>query len=1748
MAMAGPQAEEVKQRISAIWENLQCPICLDLMSVPVTTKCDHQFCKFCMQKLLDRGRRQEANCPVCKTKVTKRSVQESSAFQKLVAGLQQLVEAYEFDTCTSYFTGLAQSRRPGSTEVWQNTEECVDIGTPEHDGIHGADTSAPSMTSSRAAKDAFAQLMDLGDSCSATSDSGLGHLPQASRLEALRSPVQQDEDSPSPAEREDDLPAEGDRNSLPPLVEGGHDALSAAAVSRPPQPMGLEEEEEEAEPDRVVVHAKRQTRSSQMLVAKQQHPGDSDDSELVLRRSSRGGKRRVLEVDPVAPDEEPKNQKKKNLENRSSLGRRRVLQVDLVAHKEPKNQKNRVLEVDLVVDGRQRSLEKVSEWLLRIPPEEGPIDDEEEKQQQSTNMRQDMSQSEQEHSLRGSDSCLSADSPANHITTSNRRTPQREEGRRLQEQVFGAVYTRGRQTRGGQGKGRAAPAPLQHSPAPLQHSLAPLQGGGSPGPDELLPDAAGSTEMPTAPEPSAAALDEPEPQAQRGGKPGRRKRKSGALTPEDFIKRPCVEDGKEPCTAAQDLAEPENEESAARNSEEQRQEGSARKPDGSDPNTHGSVPGDSDPEPELGSPPEKGSAFEAEGKGGGSGGERSVDGSAFEVNEVRRTGGRLRARGKMMQDAWTALDKTLSADNTPEREPRPRNTRTEAPEREPRPRNTRTKAQEREPRPQNIRPKAPQRDEKLEERKPSRAARNLKLVSAGAEHCPLVAQLSGAPASDGDDAQIESYPSSGETRSPVARATRRSRRLVDLTNEVQGVPRRTRNTTAKAPTTDPPNPDPPNPDPPNPDHTNPDHPEEDPRAAHATTHVNTHVNAHVNAPGHGPADSVEEPDASLRTGAATATAPIERHGNPERSVEGRERHSNPEHSVEGREQGGTTQTQPGAPPKRNGCVCEQRMDSIEEVEESFRGSKRKSFHLGSPRRQSTGPAPATPATPVSTATPATPVSTATEPRPDTPPGASPSAGVFESGPNAAQNHDAAAAAAALSCGSEVIPPSDPGQGQQHCTQVPQTGHQGSGSLLPAPPEVREEGSREDSGGRSSPVTPKPEQQGQSFESSMTPDGLVPLDAEGSVALDAEGSVALDAEGSVALDAEGSVALDAEGSAAMDAEGSAAMDAEGSVALDAEGSVAMDAEGSVAMDAEGPDCVVLSVEGEGEGGTDASQPLSAVRKRKRRGRKARRLESSGSELSSEDEELPSLQQIFRANASPQPIGNRGRSSEIPPAPPLLPDDPEEEAADCEVIPCSLETPPPSRHCPPQAGRETAGVGERHCPPQAGRGTAGVGERHCPPQAGRGTAAVGERHCPPQAGRGTAAVGEVQDEGAEPDEHHGSQDLFGTPEEDEVVPEVPAGESAEFSQYSSDIINTQQKVEMQAELQRLEQMMALVSEALKQKEAEPGATAANGNQGATTVGGTSAEATNGNQGAGPKQSSLGSPKQQPSRQQGVWMRDEASSEAAEAALPSPTPDGLGHTQPCNTQGQRRAQRSRGRDGQRSKFIVEVSPAAAPTKPLPLQLALSGLSGPQQVEAKRFAKRMGGSVTSHVTANTTHVIIRTDDELVCERTLKYFQGISNRTWVVSYLWVSECLRQEKLLNEVEFEVCGDVVNGRSHYGPQKARCTQPSNLLMKGFEICFYGPFTGMSTGQMQQMVELCGGVVVEDLCHFSKNCSSQLVIVQPESESETNFKIRDLPDDEVVVSRGWLLDSIATYTLQDLHSYMPEAPPLQPSPPF
>ncbi len=68
-------------------EELQCSICMDLFTDPVSTPCGHNFCKSCLNQCWDNS--QTYNCPACRTTFGKRPD------LKINTALRQVVQLFK---------------------------------------------------------------------------------------------------------------------------------------------------------------------------------------------------------------------------------------------------------------------------------------------------------------------------------------------------------------------------------------------------------------------------------------------------------------------------------------------------------------------------------------------------------------------------------------------------------------------------------------------------------------------------------------------------------------------------------------------------------------------------------------------------------------------------------------------------------------------------------------------------------------------------------------------------------------------------------------------------------------------------------------------------------------------------------------------------------------------------------------------------------------------------------------------------------------------------------------------------------------------------------------------------------------------------------------------------------------------------------------------------------------------------------------------------------------------------------------------------------------------------------------------------------------------------------------------------------------------------------------------------------------------------------------------------------------------
>ncbi|XP_047673202.1 breast cancer type 1 susceptibility protein homolog isoform X2 [Tachysurus fulvidraco] len=1434
--MSVVKAEDVKRGIAVIWENLQCPICLDLMSEPVSTQCDHQFCKFCMTKLLERNKRKETSCPVCKTKVTKRSLQESPGFQKLVEGLRNLVCSYEIDTRTNYFTGLPQRRHGASVE----TESRDQQGSGENTTSEGNVTEKEAtISSTAAAKDAFAKLMSLEDSCPATlvkdrSDSSLADLPQKSETNL--------------AVPEDVLP---------------------------------------------------RTEASDS-------PTQQDVAPYEVKHSCRRSKRLCLDPDRIMDKREKK------------------------------------------------SVQKVSEWLLKISP---------------------VSDAQAEGSAEGdfpkfTDSDAEKESTASGVSTEINdsahgkadMSPVREVPcRGLEEQVFGAVYKRERKVI----KNKVAKS---FSPA---QAIAPVVCYGN------LSEKAEKVEIP-------------------------QRRSSRRLNSADFIRKTSNKDTED------GLAQEEVDEG---NKQE-----------------NGNTPLRSSGKQErVQSGPDKNAKNEL-----------TADSPAFAVPLKKR------GRRSKMQEVWQDVDCELTENenNTDNKKDRKR-------------RSTRSTHDT-------------TKDHNLEKCKNAKYAKSLALVSAGAE----IVELSKVPSNLNlieTEVNIESYPSSAEMKSPDARKTRRSLRLQEFTAEVQGLPRRRRSKQA---------------------HPKPaDGPENNPSAnldeqSAKTAYLGT---SHIND------SQSKKPEWSMmRNGcvyndnfenieimqssedvAALSIAEENSHFSVVPDSVDRDKHilpcstkaANltsplaalvPESLPQKYQKSPSTKTLSLAVEHK---VTEQDDDTndseldTEQLMKTFKATKRKSFYLGSPR----------------TSHSRTQEKSLTQ--------------ILEE--DKQENVDLTEIRGISLNIDQVLPP-NPSEVSAHeiMSQNSQSGiaDVASVSLLQVKSPTLPKDTQKHNSIRTSAASDKPEMVANSQDYSRSQDSRpsVKVDRANSVQLFSTSPTEKETQISHNKDSTKSPNSSEIQGCKVSSIPLGPLTSSETQCNNFESSVTPDGLVPNAPEAQLTEPETTQNLDKLDEGEFNSQPC--LRKK----RKPQRLESSDSESSVEDDDLPPLAQIFK-----DPVKNSLNQNGL---------QVEDQNTMAGLVPASQDS---HSHSEPE-GRSNSSS-QCVAPYQKQKSLqdvnsndvrdGGISEPACMDEWITSSQGSVDLFGTPRESEDVAG-GAKDVAGGPEDIARGAEDVAGGAED---VACGKTGHSIESSQCMSEIITTQQRDEMQQELHRLERMMALVTEALQKKGGDVDDT-------------NKMEDVNQHPGI-----STGPRRSQRSCKRGRQMSQRSEVKGQRAAAEDPTIDAMdekklnelkGETLGCKTD-----------SGART------------------QLVASGLSAAEQALLKKFARKMKAGISSHVTPTTTHIIIKTDRDLVCERTLKYFQGIAGRKWVVSFLWISECFNHGKLLAENPYEVCGDVVNGRDHKGPQKARTAPDNNLLMKGCEICFQGSFTDMTTDQMEVMVELCGATVVKDPLMFSrKNICHQLVVVQPDPDDSQSYYAA-LQRKATVVTRSWLLDSVATYTLQNPRDYKP-----------
>ncbi|UJR25739.1 hypothetical protein I4U23_007089 [Adineta vaga] len=211
----------------------------------------------------------------------------------------------------------------------------------------------------------------------------------------------------------------------------------------------------------------------------------------------------------------------------------------------------------------------------------------------------------------------------------------------------------------------------------------------------------------------------------------------------------------------------------------------------------------------------------------------------------------------------------------------------------------------------------------------------------------------------------------------------------------------------------------------------------------------------------------------------------------------------------------------------------------------------------------------------------------------------------------------------------------------------------------------------------------------------------------------------------------------------------------------------------------------------------------------------------------------------------------------------------------------------------------------------------------------------------------------------------------------------------------------------------------------------------------------------------------------------------------------------------------------------------------------IAYSCLNNAQIMNLRQFVSNYSDQMTlsEQVDDSTTHLIIGNEEQpLLCPLTMKLFQAIARHLYVLSYEWINECLKQNQIVNEMNYEIRGDIPFGEYHDGMRKSRLAKQVKLFQNcQFFILCDGCQDKMSKTELISLIQLCHGSSLDTFPLTTVSDHSILTIVLCDEfcpfVSTNQQQLFELSRSNGVyfLDPEWIIESIVQFALQPFEAH-------------
>jgi len=184
---------------------------------------------------------------------------------------------------------------------------------------------------------------------------------------------------------------------------------------------------------------------------------------------------------------------------------------------------------------------------------------------------------------------------------------------------------------------------------------------------------------------------------------------------------------------------------------------------------------------------------------------------------------------------------------------------------------------------------------------------------------------------------------------------------------------------------------------------------------------------------------------------------------------------------------------------------------------------------------------------------------------------------------------------------------------------------------------------------------------------------------------------------------------------------------------------------------------------------------------------------------------------------------------------------------------------------------------------------------------------------------------------------------------------------------------------------------------------------------------------------------------------------------------------------------------------------------------------------IELTTFSDKFGISIQSEDLQQTgCPLVIPTSSGLVVKkRTMKYFEALILGIEIISFDWIRESLKANRLLPRSSFMICGDEIGLNS-----KIKSTKTRKGMFSSLKFYFYGNFDQPPREQLEKLLISADAVILTEVTELTR---SSIVLVDPSSQFTFETDARIIKKSPIV-GPNWVMDSISCGRVLDFHGYL------------